>query len=101
MDQLLCIQVNILFRSVVSWSNHQTYYFTFNNGTDKLTHIMYFVCILFHFRRFRYTSYRQFVMWIWGRLGAEVRVPIPSCAVNRIRRSFPSEADYTGFMLSA
>lgn len=52
-------------------------------------------------RRFRYTAYRQFVMWTWGRLGPDVRVPIPSCVVNCIRQAFPSEGqDYTGFMLA-
>ncbi|XP_077536040.1 uncharacterized protein LOC144148370 [Haemaphysalis longicornis] len=46
--------------------------------------------------RYRYTAYRQFVRWIWRVLGAGRRVPLPSCVVNSVRDTFPSEA-YTGF----
>ena len=49
-------------------------------------------------RRYRYTSYRQFVRWIWGYLGKKVRVVLPSCAVKTIREKLPSENGlYTGF----
>ena len=49
-------------------------------------------------RRYRYTSYRQFVRWIWGYLGKKVRVVLPSCAVNTMREKFPSENGLnTGF----
>ncbi|XP_066292003.1 uncharacterized protein [Branchiostoma lanceolatum] len=43
-----------------------------------------------------YTAYRQFVGWCYQHLGKHVRVPLPSCTVDRIRRHFPSP-DYTGF----
>ena len=34
-----------------------------------------------------------------GYLGKEVRVPIPACAVTKIRETFPSEdAEYRGFI---
>ena len=46
--------------------------------------------------RYRYTGYRQLTRWCWGYLGKEVRVPLPSCAVNRIRQEFHS-IDYMGF----
>ncbi|XP_077544509.1 uncharacterized protein LOC144156589 [Haemaphysalis longicornis] len=46
--------------------------------------------------RYRYTAYRQFVRWIWHVLGAGRRVPLPSCVVNSVKGTFPSEA-YTGF----
>ncbi|XP_056014380.1 P2X purinoceptor 7-like [Ostrea edulis] len=46
--------------------------------------------------RNRYTSYRQLVRWCWGYLGKNVRVPLPSCAIQKIRAAFPSE-DYEGF----
>ncbi|XP_060070504.1 uncharacterized protein LOC132563538 [Ylistrum balloti] len=39
--------------------------------------------------RNRYTAYRQFVRWCWGFLGRNVRVPLPACAVNLIRQTFP------------
>ncbi|WAR05113.1 P2RX7-like protein [Mya arenaria] len=44
----------------------------------------------------RYVAYRQFVRWCWGYLGREVRVVLPSCAVQRIRAQFPSQ-QYEGF----
>jgi hypothetical protein len=49
-------------------------------------------------RRYRNTSYRQFVRWIWGYLVKKVRVVLPFCAVKTIREKFPSENGlYTGF----
>ena len=50
------------------------------------------------FRLFRHIAYRQFVRWIWRRLGKHVRMVIPSCAVSKIRSQFPSES-YKGFKL--
>lgn len=50
----------------------------------------------FFLRRNRYTAYRQFVRWCWHFLGKEVRVVLPSCVVDSIRKAFPSQ-DYTGF----
>ncbi|KAF3833247.1 hypothetical protein F7725_026912 [Dissostichus mawsoni] len=41
-------------------------------------------------------TYRQLVRLCWGYLGRDIRVPLPSCAVNRIRRQFPS-MDYHGY----
>lgn len=43
------------------------------------------------FRQYRHTAYRQLIGWCWQWLGKKVRVPLPSCAVARIRYSFPSE----------
>ena len=34
-------------------------------------------------------AYRQLVRWFWGALGKNIRVPLPSCAVNCIRAHFP------------
>uniref|UniRef100_A0A2C9KIH9 P2X purinoreceptor 7 intracellular domain-containing protein n=1 Tax=Biomphalaria glabrata TaxID=6526 RepID=A0A2C9KIH9_BIOGL len=34
--------------------------------------------------QYRYTAYRQFVRWCWGCLGRSIRVPLPSCVVNKI-----------------
>jgi hypothetical protein len=47
-------------------------------------------------RRLRFTSYRQFIMWIYHWLGRSIRVPLPSCVVTKIREMFPSE-NYVGF----
>ncbi|XP_048777749.2 P2X purinoceptor 7-like [Ostrea edulis] len=47
---------------------------------------------------FRYVAYRQLARWAWGYLGQKVRVVLPSCAVNCIRNTFPSDSgSYTGF----
>ncbi|CAN7975326.1 unnamed protein product [Ixodes persulcatus] len=40
--------------------------------------------------RHRYTAYRQFTWWVDHKPGRGNRVPLPSCAVQRIRREFPS-----------
>ncbi|XP_071496157.1 uncharacterized protein [Diadema antillarum] len=47
-------------------------------------------------QRNRHVGYRQMARWIWGFLGREVRVPLPSCAVVQIREAFPS-MEYRGF----
>ncbi|XP_048739500.2 P2X purinoceptor 7-like [Ostrea edulis] len=46
--------------------------------------------------RNRYTAYRQLARWCWGYLGKSVRVPLPSCAVTKIRETFSSE-EYHGY----
>ena len=52
----------------------------------------------------RHIAYRQLVRWCWGSLGKEVRVPLPSCAVNCIQAHFqePGQLEedmtYTGFL---
>ncbi|XP_061186205.1 P2X purinoceptor 7-like [Saccostrea echinata] len=48
--------------------------------------------------RFRYIAYCQLVRWCWGWLGRTVRVPLPACAVQRIRSTFPeADGQYRGF----
>ena len=47
-------------------------------------------------RLFRYLSYRQFVRWVWHRLGKHRREILPACVVMSIRHKFPSD-EYTGF----
>ncbi|XP_068684488.1 uncharacterized protein [Montipora foliosa] len=39
-------------------------------------------------KKSRHVAYRQLVRWCWGVLGKEIRVPLPSCAVNCIRAHF-------------
>eukprot|EP00794_Sanderia_malayensis_P001872 gene1872-2115_t len=47
----------------------------------------------------RYTAYRQYTIWVWGKLGRSNRKVIPSCIVHKIRKRFPDHnAVYTGFM---
>ena len=49
-------------------------------------------------RKYRYTAYRQLVRWCYRYLGKQIRVVLPSCAVNRIRAEFTSDI-YHGFRL--
>ena len=38
----------------------------------------------------RFIAYRQFISWIYGWLGKDVRKIFPPCVVNKIRQTFPA-----------
>ena len=40
-------------------------------------------------KSYRFIAYRQYISWIFGWLGKDVRKVIPSCVVNKIRITFP------------
>ncbi|XP_033120131.1 P2X purinoceptor 7-like [Anneissia japonica] len=46
--------------------------------------------------KYRHTSYRNFVKWIWGYRGKHQRTVIPACAIIKIRSKFQSKK-YVGF----
>ncbi|XP_065191770.1 P2X purinoceptor 7-like [Sycon ciliatum] len=50
-------------------------------------------------RSLRYAAYRQYTLFIHGKLGRHVRCRIPSCAVNVIRAKYPNPEGepYQGF----
>ncbi|KAK3094415.1 hypothetical protein FSP39_001522 [Pinctada imbricata] len=75
-----CLNATVLR---IAYYSYKQYY----GGLDLETH-----------EQLRYTAYRQLVRWCWQFLGKDVRVVLPSCAVNKIRASFPS-GHYTGFLL--
>ena len=56
------------------------------------------------FKKSRHVAYRQLVRWCWGTSGKEIRVPLPSCAVNCIRAHFQEpgvfeeDLTFTGFL---
>ena len=51
----------------------------------------------------RHIAYRQVVRWCWGTLGKNIRIPLPSCAVNCTCAPFPESNQleevmvFTGF----
>lgn len=50
-------------------------------------------------KRRRHIAYRQLSRFLFGIVGRQNRYILPSCAVNRIRNTFPApdNANYTGF----
>jgi len=56
------------------------------------------ILLIVIFSNYRYAAYRQYIWWVYERLGRKRRKIIPACVVLAIRKQFP-EADgkYTGF----
>ncbi|KAK7479609.1 hypothetical protein BaRGS_00029158 [Batillaria attramentaria] len=52
-----------------------------------------------YYSRHRYVAYQQLTRLVWGYLGKDIRVVLPSCAVTTIRKHFPSaDGIYTGYL---
>jgi len=50
-------------------------------------------------KAFRHAAYRQYVLWVYGRLQCDDRRTVPPCCMNVIRNKFPSaDGHYTGFI---
>jgi len=50
------------------------------------------------FSNYRYAAYRQYIWWVFGRLGRKKRKIIPACVVLAIQKQFPeADGSYTGF----
>ena len=68
-----------------------------NRSSVTFTYILFPFCV---HRTLRYVSYQQLARWCWGYLGRDVRVVLPSCAVSKIRETFPSDDSvYIGFKI--
>ena len=61
------------------------------NTCENLIFFFSFLC-----RRYRFMAYSQLTGWCWSWSSRRVRVVLPSCAVTKIRNSFPSAA-HAGF----
>ena len=48
-------------------------------------------------KKYKHIAYRQYVRWIHGYVGKQIRVVLPSCAVSCIRAHFPSPGDEEHF----
>ena len=53
-------------------------------------------------KKYRHITYCQYVRWVHGHIGKDIRVVIPSCAVSCIRAHFPppgneENSQFTGF----
>ena len=70
--KLVCLYKTILKRALGVW--HHTH------GEEKNINN----------NNYRFIAYRQYIGWIYGRLGRNERRPIPSCVLGKIRETFPS-----------
>ena len=51
--------------------------------------------------RYRFIAYKQYIWWIYGRLGKDVRKRIPTCVLYKIRTIYPDPNNiYVPFSMS-
>ena len=41
-------------------------------------------------RSYRFMAYKQYIWWIYGKLGKDNRMRIPTCVLYKIRKTFPA-----------
>ena len=73
--QDVCLNTNVLEAALGTW----------HHLTDQQLQISN--------KSYRFIAYRQFISWIYGWLGKDVRKRIPSCVLNKIRQTFPAADD--------
>ena len=73
--QDVCLNTNVLEAALGTW----------HHLTDQQLQISN--------KSYRFVAYRQFISWIYGWLGKDVRKRIPSCVLNKIRQTFPAADD--------
>ena len=69
----VCLNTNVLEAGIGAWRSFTDEPLQINN------------------RSYRFIAYRQYISWIFGWLGRDVRKVIPSCVVKKIRTTFPAE----------
>ena len=97
--QSVCLDVRVLQTTSVIEAAMGT--LKKNLFMSKFAHTLLYItshCTLIFCRRYWYMAYCQLTSWCWGWLRRRVRVVLPSCAVKKIRNTFPSDSsNYTGF----
>ena len=51
-------------------------------------------------KKYRHIAYCQYVRWVHGHIGKNIRVVIPSCAVSCIRAHFPPPGNEENFQFT-
>ena len=52
-------------------------------------------------KNYRFAAFKQYISWIYTRLGRNIRQVIPACIVWEIRKKFPSDdGEYVPFKYS-
>ena len=74
--QSVCLDLWVL---QVAWLAYRQTYEDVHNGPQH--------------KKCRHIAYRQYVRWVHGHVGKNIRVAIPSCAVSCIRVHFPPTGD--------
>ena len=69
----VCLNVNVLQAALGTWR-------TFTDNSLNISN-----------KSYRFIAYRQYISWIYGWLGKDVRRIIPACVVKLIRDTFPAK----------
>lgn len=69
----VCLNVNVLEAALGTWR-------TFTDNALNISN-----------KSYRFIAYRQYISWVYGWLGKDVRRIIPACVVNTIRDTFPAQ----------
>jgi len=85
--QAICLNPFVL---QVAWLSYKQHYANAYEGPDH--------------KKYRHIAYRQYIRWVHGFVGKNIRSVIPSCAVCCIQAHFPppgieEDFEFTGFML--
>jgi len=85
--QAICLNPFVL---QVAWLSYKQHYTNAYEGPDH--------------KKYRHIAYRQYIRWVHGFVGKNIRSVIPSCAVCCIQAHFPppgleEDFEFTGFML--